>query len=86
LPSFPKAGFFMALVLSTGVDQALLKTRRLILESSGHKVVTAMDETALLAACKEHFLTWQYWTDSFCQFQTPCLHADKAILPCRENP
>jgi CheY-like chemotaxis protein len=54
LPSFPKAGFFMALVLSTGVDKALLKTRRLILESAGHKVATVMDETALLVACKEH--------------------------------
>ena len=51
---FPKQLFFMALVLSTGVDKALLKTRRLILESAGHKVATVMDETALLAACKEH--------------------------------
>jgi CheY-like chemotaxis protein len=44
----------MALVLCTGVDSSLLTTRRLILESAGHKVVTVTDEKSLLAACKEH--------------------------------
>jgi hypothetical protein len=44
----------MALVLCTGTDQALLNTRRLILERAGHTVVTVMDETGLLAACKIH--------------------------------
>jgi hypothetical protein len=42
----------MALVICTGVDQALLNTRRLILEGAGHTVVTVMDETGLRAACK----------------------------------
>lgn len=51
---FPKAGHAMALVLCTGVDSSLLTTRRLILESAGHKVVTVTDEKSLLAACKEH--------------------------------
>ena len=44
----------MALVICTGVDQALLKTRRLMLERAGHTVVMVMDETALRAACKVH--------------------------------
>jgi CheY-like chemotaxis protein len=42
----------MALVLCTGVDQALLQSRRYILEHAGHTVVTATDETTLLAACQ----------------------------------
>jgi hypothetical protein len=44
----------MALVLCTGVDEMLLETRRLILESAGHQVIPATDEKALLAACKKH--------------------------------
>jgi len=44
----------MALVLCTGIDPVLLKTRRLILERAGHKVVGTTDEAALLAACKKH--------------------------------
>jgi CheY-like chemotaxis protein len=48
-----KAGF-MALVLCTGVDKSLLKTRKLILEAAGHTVVTVTDELSLLAACEKH--------------------------------
>lgn len=44
----------MALVLCTGVDEALLQTRRLILESAGHRVVSVADEPALIAACEAH--------------------------------
>jgi hypothetical protein len=44
----------MALVLCTGVDKALLETRRLILERAGHSVVSASDETSLLNACEKH--------------------------------
>src|SRR5690242_3848735 len=44
----------MALVLCTGVDKALLQSRRLILEAAGHTVVTVTDEKALLDACKEN--------------------------------
>jgi hypothetical protein len=44
----------MALVLCSGANQALLKTRRYILEAAGHTVVTVTDESALLAACKKH--------------------------------
>lgn len=44
----------MALVLCTGVDKALLHTRRLILESAGHTVATAMDESTLVEVCKKH--------------------------------
>ena len=44
----------MALVLCTGIDPVLLKTRRLILERAGHEVVTVTDEPSLLAACKKY--------------------------------
>lgn len=44
----------MALVLCTGVDNALLQTRRLILENAGHTVVAVMDESALVKACEKH--------------------------------
>ena len=44
----------MALVLCTGVDKALLETRRLILERAGHAVVSVRDETSLLQACQKH--------------------------------
>jgi hypothetical protein len=43
----------VALVLCTGIDASLLATRRLILESAGHKVFTATDEKYLLDICKE---------------------------------
>lgn len=44
----------MALVLCSGIDPALMETRKLILEHAGHKVVTAMDESSVTAACQEH--------------------------------
>jgi len=44
----------MALVLCTGVDKALLQTRRLILEREGHTVVSVSDETKLTAVCQKH--------------------------------
>jgi len=42
----------MALVLCTGDDRTLLKTRRLILERDGHKVVTATNQQEVVDACK----------------------------------
>lgn len=42
----------MALVLCTGVDAALMKTRQLILERAGHTVIPAPDEKAIRAACR----------------------------------
>jgi vacuolar-type H+-ATPase subunit F/Vma7 len=44
----------MALVVCTGVDQALLNTRRMILEVAGHTVVTVTDERSLVEALEEH--------------------------------
>ncbi len=44
----------MALVLCTGVDKALLKTRKLILEHAGHTVVSVIDEPSLVRACQNH--------------------------------
>jgi len=44
----------MALVLCTGVDPVLLKTRELILQNAGHRVITAMDESAIAMACGQH--------------------------------
>jgi len=43
----------MAVVLCTGVDQALLQTRKLVLENAGHTVIDARDERDVLAACNE---------------------------------
>lgn len=43
----------MALVLCTGVDPVLITTRKLILQSAGHNVVTAMDEQSVRAACEQ---------------------------------
>jgi hypothetical protein len=42
----------MALVLCTGIDFALTETRRLILEKAGHTVITALDDTEMVAACR----------------------------------
>jgi len=41
----------MALVLCTGVDPVLMKTRQLILENAGHTVVPASDEREIKAVC-----------------------------------
>lgn len=43
-----------ALVLCTGKDLSLLRTRKLILEKAGHTVVPAIDPTEVVAACKKH--------------------------------
>jgi hypothetical protein len=44
----------VALVLCTGIDAALLQTRKLILERAGHTVISVTDERELAAACREH--------------------------------
>ena len=44
----------MALVLCTGIDAALLQTRKLILERAGHTVISVTDERELAAACQKH--------------------------------
>lgn len=44
----------MALVLCTGIDQSLLRTRKLILEKAGHTVVTASEQRDVVAACGKH--------------------------------
>lgn len=41
----------MALVLSTGVDPVLMKTRQLLLENAGHTVVPASGEREIKAVC-----------------------------------
>ena len=41
----------MAVVLCTGLDPALLETRKLILEQAGHTVVTAKNQDTIIAAC-----------------------------------
>lgn len=43
-----------ALVLCTGKDPSLLRTRKLILERAGHTVITATDRRAVTAACNQH--------------------------------
>jgi hypothetical protein len=42
----------VAQVLCTGVDRALLTTRRLLLERASHTVLTATNEQELTAACE----------------------------------
>ena len=44
----------MALVLCTGIDPSVVRTRQLILERAGHVVVTAMDEASLIKACQQN--------------------------------
>lgn len=44
----------MALVLCTGNDKALMNTRKLLLESSGHRVITALTAKAAQDACEHH--------------------------------
>lgn len=44
----------MALVLCTGVDPILMKTRQLILETAGHTVIPALDERGIEAACSQY--------------------------------
>src|SRR4051812_18923989 len=44
----------MALVLCTGVNPVLMKTRQLILENAGHTVVPAADELEIKAVCGKH--------------------------------
>jgi len=41
----------MAVVLCTGADPALMKTRKLLLEQAGHQVFTAINESSLQSAC-----------------------------------
>ena len=43
----------MAYVLCTGVDPALMATRKLLLERAGHTVFTARDERELTSACQQ---------------------------------
>ncbi|HEY6352503.1 MAG TPA: hypothetical protein VI636_24150 [Candidatus Angelobacter sp.] len=43
----------MAIVLCTGIDEGLLKTRKWILEQAGHIVITARDQVSVIAACKQ---------------------------------
>jgi hypothetical protein len=44
----------MALVLCIGVDPSVVRTRHLILERAGHRVVSALDEASLIAACQQN--------------------------------
>ncbi len=44
----------MALVLCTGIDPSVVRTRQLILERAGHVVVPALDEHSLIAACQQN--------------------------------
>jgi hypothetical protein len=44
----------MALVLCTGVDPSVVRTRHLILERAGHRVVSALDEPSLIVACQQN--------------------------------
>jgi CheY-like chemotaxis protein len=44
----------MALVLCTGVNEILVETRKLVLEKSGHKVIAATTEQAMIEACQQH--------------------------------
>ena len=44
----------MALVLCTGTDDAVMETRKLILERAGHTVLLASDDRNIEKACTEH--------------------------------
>lgn len=44
----------MALVLCTGIEPAVMTTRRLILERAGHTVVLAANDRQVEKACRSH--------------------------------
>lgn len=44
----------MALVLCTGPDPSVVRTRHLILERAGHVVVSVLDESSLVQACRQN--------------------------------
>ena len=44
----------MALILCTGVDEELIRSRKLLLERGGHKVVVAAGPWSLIQACMEN--------------------------------
>jgi hypothetical protein len=44
----------MALVLCTGLDPSVVRTRQLILERAGHVVIPALDEASLITACQQN--------------------------------
>jgi len=44
----------VAFVLCTGVDPALLATRKLILEGAGHRVVTATSDEEITQTCRQN--------------------------------
>jgi hypothetical protein len=44
----------MALVLCTGVDPSVVRTRQLILERAGHVVIPVLDEPSLVTACQQN--------------------------------
>ena len=44
----------MAMVLCTGFEPSVVRTRQLILERVGHTVVPVLDESVLPTACKQN--------------------------------
>jgi len=44
----------MALVLCTGLDQALIQTRMQLLEQAGHTVIAVRDGREIVTACEAH--------------------------------
>jgi CheY-like chemotaxis protein len=44
----------MALVLCTGSDPVVMKTRQLLLEQAGHTVIVASNDSQVEKACKSH--------------------------------
>jgi hypothetical protein len=44
----------MSLILCTGIEPELLKTRKLILEQAGHTVIPTTDQRELTAACEKY--------------------------------
>ena len=51
---FIRKGSCMALVLCTGIDPSVVRTRQLILERAGHVVVPILDEASLVKACQQN--------------------------------
>src|SRR4051794_29221059 len=49
-----EGGCFVALVLCVGADDALMTSRKLLLENAEHQVVTCSHEPELVTACTEH--------------------------------
>jgi CheY-like chemotaxis protein len=72
----------MALVLCTGAHPTLVHTRKFILERADHTVVTALDNSSLEAACRQH----NFDVVVICQSGSPALKREWMSVVRKHRP